>query len=145
MLGCFSIQFPSNEYLTVTFRTNLLFIPTILFSAAPSLQLTAIFVRLSKMPTLKKIFFFTNKLIDKFMSILTCRKQEIWVCCLGIIFIRLQIFLDNIDRNKFVRFLRVLYVLDSFTFIKRSHNCICDSITGKYLVKGVQSCSRIKI
>ncbi len=144
MLGCFSIQFPSNEYLTVTCRANLLIIPTVLFCAAPTTQLSAIFVRLFKMITLIKLSFFTNELINKFVTILTCRQQVIWACCLVRTFIRFQISMDNIDRNKFSFYLWVLYILDSFAFIKRSHNCISDSIAGKYLVKDVEACTRIK-
>ncbi len=143
MLGCFSIQFPSNEYLTVTFRTNLLFIPTSLFCAAPTTQLSAILF-ISQMLTLIRLEFFTNGLIDKFVSILTCRWLDLCACCLGRTFIRFQISMDNIDRNKFARYLRALDILDSFVFIKRSHNCIGDSIAGKYLFKDVQACTRIK-
>ncbi len=40
MFGCFSIQFPSNNPVTVTFRANPLFIPTALFFAAPTFQLS---------------------------------------------------------------------------------------------------------
>jgi hypothetical protein len=42
VLGCFSIKFPSNNPVTVTFRANPLFIPTALFFAAPTFQLSGI-------------------------------------------------------------------------------------------------------
>ncbi len=144
MLGCFSIQFPSNNAVSVTLRANQVFIPTFLFCAAPTTQLSAILFT-SQMITLITLSFLTNELIDKFVSILACRSQDIWAQCLMRTFLRFQISSDNIDRNKFTRFLRVIYILDSFAFIKRSHNCIGDSIADKYLVKGVQSCTRIKI
>jgi hypothetical protein len=42
VLGSFSIQFPSNDEVTVTFGADTLFIPTGLFFTAPTTQLGAI-------------------------------------------------------------------------------------------------------
>jgi hypothetical protein len=44
VIGCFSIKFPSNDVVTITFRTNPLFIPTVFVCTAPTFQLSAILI-----------------------------------------------------------------------------------------------------
>jgi hypothetical protein len=134
VIGCFSIKFPSNNLVSVTLRTNLPSIPTFCVCTAPTFQLSAILMTILEMYTFIGNLILIYEFIVKFMSTLTCRYRNIWFDRPLIWF---QIFIDNIGRNKFPRSLWIVDKLNSFTFIKWSNYCVSDSITCKYLIKGV--------
>ncbi len=59
VIGCFSIKFPTNDVVTVTFRTNPLFIPTGLVCTAPTIQIFSILFLIWEMFTLIILFVLT--------------------------------------------------------------------------------------